>query len=953
MVLRTDPNAEPIMAITVAGGGDLYQLRELADQVFRRRLEQIDGVAQAAVMGGDEREIRVEIDPRLLEGYGLTLQDISQAIARSNAAAAGGSIRRDRSRVSLRALGEFQAVNEIGDVFVTQRTTGAGGGPATGGGFGSAGNMLRLRDIATIEDGFRERQAEAFYNGSPAIGLLVFKESGSNTVRVAEQVEVVLDELREQYPDVEVDIAMSQAGFIADSISNVISSLVCGGLLAFLVLFLFLRDARYPVAIALAIPISVIGTFALLHAVGVTLNIMSLGGLALGVGMLVDNSIVVLENTFRHREKGLAAAAAAAIGAEEVQGAITASTLTTIAVFVPIVYIEGVAGQLFGAVSYAVGFSLIMSLIVAVTILPMLAARWAGGEGPGERGWVRRIVGWVFRPAAIAVQAIFNPLLNAFERWFERFGNWYDRLLARALDRRAVVVVAAILVVALGTFIGLTLERAVLPNVDQGAFVVRIDLPQGTALEATTALAQRIESVLLADEGVDVVFSRVGRQGALAGITSDDFGLNTALLDVRLAAGARTSEVLERVQARLADVPPSVLSFETGTVTSLGRLLGGGESDLAVYVRGEDIETNLAYADSLSARLASRPELRNVRLGTEIGQPEIRVLVDRDRAASVGVRAEAVVNAISTYMGGQIATDFVAFDRKIPVVVQLPEEYRRSLQTLDLLSVNGVPLRDLVTTSEVVTPTEVKRFSQNRVVPVYADAATRGLDRPVAAVQATLDEFPPPPGASIEIGGENEELRRSFRSLAFAFGLALVLVYMIMAAQFESFIHPFTILLSVPLALAGALAALKITGGGLNSMSLIGVVVLVGVVVNNAILLVDFINQRRRRGVPLREAILESGRARLRPIVMTTVTTVLGLLPMALGIGRGADLRAPLAIAVIGGLICSTALTLVIVPVAYDLIDAGAQRVRRLLRLSDPEFGSVQLPMTAGEPVPV
>ncbi|HEU0016560.1 MAG TPA: efflux RND transporter permease subunit, partial [Longimicrobium sp.] len=446
VVLRTDPRSEPILALSVAGGRDLPGLKELAESVFRRRLEQIDGVAQAAVAGGVEREIHVEVDPERLESFGLTVQDVAAALKDANAAAPGGTIRRGRYRYSLRTLGEFQDVAEIGQVPL--RRTGTAAGAAGGAAQDSARGQVLLSDVAAVDDGFRERESIARYNGREAVGLMVFKNADANTVRVARQVEGVLAQLRREYPGVQLQVAMSQAGFISDALANIVREVLLGGILAFLVLFLFLREARYPVAIALAIPISVITTFALLHATGVSLNIMSLGGLALGVGMLMDNSIVVLENIFRHRELGLRARLAAAVGAEEVQRAITASTLTTIAVFGPIVYVEGVAGELLGALALAVAFSLLASILVAITLLPVLAARWEGepGRGDAPRGRVGRFLA---------------PLLDRFDRGFARFAALYERTLRAGMRRRGRTMGIAFALLAVGVLVGLSLERGV------------------------------------------------------------------------------------------------------------------------------------------------------------------------------------------------------------------------------------------------------------------------------------------------------------------------------------------------------------------------------------------------------------------------------------------------------------------------------------------------------------
>ncbi|MFQ5536865.1 MAG: efflux RND transporter permease subunit [Gemmatimonadota bacterium] len=953
-ILRVDPESEPILIVSVAGGDDLWQTKELAETVFRRRLEQLDGVAQAAVSGGLDREIQVEVEPGLLDAYGLTIAEVARALDRANVSAPGGTILQGRYRYPLRTLGEFTSVDEIADVVVARRIPGSGGGV----GGGTPGfQVVRLKDVGRVIDGFAERQSIARFQGTESVGILVFKEAGANTVRVARRVDATLDELRSEYPAVKMDVASSQADFIADSIANVVQALILGGILAFLVLFLFLRDPRYPVAIALAIPISVVGTFSLMDAFHVSLNIMSLGGLALGVGMLVDNSIVVLENIFRHREElGRGPAEAAAGGAEEVQAAITASTLTTISVFLPIIYVEGVAGALFRDLSLAVAFSLLMSLLVALTLLPSLAASFGGraaspvvagdanrARRPGFWGgiawWARRTAGvplavaaWMARALRTGVRSLarwtsgilarsVGPFLAAFDRRFTAFAAWYHAVLERALNRPGRILggSAAALAVALG--VGAFLPMDLLPHVDQGAFQVRLTLPEGTALDATADAARRVEEASLADPGVEAVFSTIGRDVRAYAEGEEATGLHTAVFQIRVAPHTSTDAVAERMRRLAESFPAGVLTVETGRATALGTMLGGGEADIAVRVRSEDLDAGFATAEAVRKRLASVPAVGNVRLGTERGQPQIHIEIDRAKAAAYGVEPRAVAEAVDRAMRGDRATEFVDFDRKIGVVVRYPGDLRYSLSTLDDLRVEGVPVRELVRVREALGPAEVHREAQARVIPVYADVVEGGLNAAIEAVSQALSSLRPARSVRLEVGGENEEMRRSFRDLAFAFGLALLIVYMILAAQFESFVHPFTILMSVPLALVGVVLALLLTGGGLNTMSLIGVVILVGIVVNDAIVKVDFINRARADGLPVRAAILEAGRVRLRPIIMTTVTTVLGLLPMALGVGRGADLRAPMAVAVIGGLTLATALTLIVVPVVYQTVE--------------------------------
>lgn len=1004
VVLRTDPRSEPILSISVSGPTDLRALKDLSEQVFKRRLEQLDGVAHAAVTGGLEREIQVDVDPRLMESYGITIEQIAQALAAANAAGAGGgTIKQGRYRYSLRTIGEFRDVDEIGDVVLRLNgSTGSAGSSGSGGaassdrgatGSGTAAGSrastpapatILLRDIATITDGIHERESIARYGstsgaiadseagvdsvptatasaeGSDAVGLLIFKNAGDNTVEVAESVEATLEELRGEYPEVRMDVAMNQAGFISAAISNVQQSLVMGGLLAFLVLFLFLREPRYPIAIAIAIPISVVGSFALLDAAGITLNIMTLGGLALGVGMLVDNSIIVLENIFRHREEGVGAVIAAVRGTEEVNGAITASTLTTIAVFAPIVYIEGVAGELLGSLSLAVAFSLLASLVVAVVLVPVLAAQW----GVGEEGDVKesRLRLRLSGASGTRLRRLAAQPFERFDRAFTRFATFYHRLLEWSLDHRARVVATALLLLASCLAVAVVLPRSVLPDVDEGGFRLRLEMDQGTPIERTDAAARRLEEILLADEGVEAVLSQVGMAGAFAGIDVEDAGLHTGAFEVRLKDDASTDAVTRRIRGeldRIAMTEPDVIpggsvTIESSGATAFGRIIGGSEADLAVRVQADDLDLALDYARSVEERLRSVESLTNVRVGMIVGQPEILVEIDREKAASFGIEPVRIASTIEAAMRGTEATRFADFDRRVPVLVRLPEEDRYSLETLDALDIDGVPVRQLVTLHRGLGPSEVHRIDQTRLVPVFADVASGGLGKALDRTEAALADLELPPGVRTEIGGENEEMRRSFRDLFFAFGLSILLVYMILAAQFESIIHPFTILLAVPLSLIGAIWALALAGVGINTISLIGIVILVGIVDNDAIIKVDMINQLRRQGMPVREAILEAGRTRLRPIIMTTVTTVVGMLPMAFGIGSGADLQAPMAIAIVGGLSVATMLTLVVIPVAYDLIEdvqqwISGRRAGRAVAVALPAAGvAVREKKTAG-----
>jgi HAE1 family hydrophobic/amphiphilic exporter-1 len=900
-ILSTDPGAEPILiaGVTAAVPADdgpsargpapaMREIERLAETVFRRRLEQLGGVGRVMVVGGAEREIRIEVDPALIEARGLTVEDVAAVLETANASAPGGTIRRGRHRYALRALGELASLEDVERVVVAR---------------GEGGATVRVADVAMVADTVRERDAAVYLNGRPAIGLMIYKESGANTVSAARQVESTFAELERRHRGIELATVTSQAGFITAAIGNVLWALVLGGLCAGLILFPFLGDPRWPGVLALAIPISSLGAFILLHCSGVSLDVMSLGGLALGVGMLVDGSIVVLENVFRHREEGVPAELAAVRGAEEVQGPIVASTLTTIAVFGPIVFVDGLAGALFGELALAVAFSLLASLGVALTVLPALAARL------GARDTVSAGSGLVGR----------RPTL--FERGFAEVAFAYERLLCRTLDRphRVLAWTGAALMAAIA--IALFLPRDVLPEVDQRSFTARLALDPGTPLERTEALALDLDRWLRRQPEVGAVQVRVGRASATEVGRLGGGGPDTAVLDVRLKGrGSSTGSVMERLREAFDHLPPGWLRLEAGRATELGTVLGTADADLAVEIRGSDLEALRRGAREVAGRLARLSLLADVGFEVEAGHPEIRIALDRDAVARHGLEVQTVVAALIDRTRGRIATRFVDFDRRVPVVVRVGEQERSDLDRILAGSVEGVPLGLLLEVERTTGPIAIRREAQERIARVTADMVAGDLAGAIGAVREAVEGVDLPEGVRLQVGGGSTELRRSFREMGLAFLLALFLIYMILAAQFDSLVLPLVVLLAVPLALIGAILLLALTGNGLDAMSLIGIVVLTGIAVNNAIVMLDFILRVQAGGMSLRSAIEEAGRARLRPILMTSSTTILGLLPMALGLGSGAELRAPLAVAAIGGMVTSTTLVLLVVPVCYQWI---------------------------------
>lgn len=957
-ILRLDPRSRPVMQLAVTGG-DLVQLKEFSRDVIKRRLEQIKGVALASVTGGFEREILVDVDNRKLDLNDLSIEQVASALDRANHNLPGGTIRKGRYRYALRTLGEFQKVHDLNDVVVAQHPN---------------GTVVLLRDIASVADGFKERNSITHFNGAEAIGLLITKEAGANSVEVSRNVRRVLGSLKKEFPRVTISVAFDQAGFISESIANVIQAVVVGGMLSFMVLFFFLHDFRNPIAIATVIPISILAAFALMFFSGISLNMISLSGLALGVGMLVDNSIVVLENIFRNRQLGMDWKKAAILGTQEVAMPVTASTLTTISVFFPIIYVKGVTGQLFLDQSLTVTFSLLASLLVSLTLLPMFASRYSKAtetnmpgksvQAQGSRlydylfqqkdsaasrlfynlgvpfrfvgrvflkvtnflwNWAKALFGFWWQSIVKVFSRIFHPAFNAFDRVYDVFAQKYERLLAWSLVNPAKVISATIVIFTACFLLGLTLDREFMPHVEQREFSLKVELPPGSSLEATNQVVSKIEKILTGNPEISSVFSQIGMTGSQSFILNDDADLNRATLQIRLRdrQSKKTDAVISDLRKSLNAVNGVTLTFETGG-NILSQFLSASESDIDIYVSGSDVEQLQRLLLTVQERIEKVKGLTDIHTSFEGGRPEIRVLIDREAVGRYGLSARQVARFVQNYMRGAISTQYKEFDRKIDILVRPSLEARDELT--DLLDANiksgamAVPIRRLVRIKRTLGPLEIRRQDQVRQVVLYANVQGRPFSEVVREIEQRIAAIEKPGNAQIELGGQRQEMQRSFRSLTFAFMLAAALVYMILAAQFESLVHPFIITFAVPLALIGAVLALFVTGLSVNVMSVIGIVVLIGIVVNDAIVKVDFINQERKRGIALKPAIMEAGRKRLRPILMTTVTTVLGLFPMALGFGGGAALRRPLAVVVIGGLLSATFLTLIVVPVIYALL---------------------------------
>ncbi|MDX1998341.1 MAG: efflux RND transporter permease subunit [Thermoanaerobaculia bacterium] len=924
VLLRFDPANDPIVRLYLKGS-DLYLLRYLAEEVVKKDLESTDGVAAIKVNGGFEEEIQVEVDQGKLALLGLSIGEIGDRLARENINQAGGSLYEEEARYLVRSKNEFENIEDILRTNLITRD----------------GRSIRLSDVARVERGAKRREVVTRFDDQEAVELALYKEGDANTVGVAEAVQRRLEVVRKDLPaGVELVVGSDQSEFIRSSIDEVLENAWQGSLIALVVLLLFLKNVRSTLVIGLSIPLTVIATFVLMHLTGTSLNIMSLGGLALGIGMITDACIVVLEAIYKHREAGESPFEAARKGTKEVGMAVVASTLTAIAVFLPVVFLEGIAAQLFRDQALTVSFAQIASLVVALTIIPLLAAlllvnisAGAAVQAVGAGLVNRSVVGVVrwFRGGFAALGRmgawLGRPLARPFDAGLAGLNRAYPHLLGWALDHRALVLGAAAGLLAAALALVPSLGVDLVPVFNQGTFAFRVELPAGTPLESTDSFLAEAQEVLRGDSRVASHSAIAGGAGLALARTGAE-GENVGRLEVRMARGTTSADeaaVADLLRERLNRVPEATYKFERPSVFSF-------RTPVEVEVYGDNLEEIQQVGDQLHDRMAALPGLVDVRNSAELGNPEVQVSFRRDQLVLLGLDLEQVGATVRNKIQGEVATRFTENEREIDIVVRSlggrGEVSVEDVGNLILGERQGIPIR-LRSVADVTVargPSEIRRIGQKRTAVVAANLAGRSMGEVEQDLQPILSGLSLPLGTTVTLGGQYEELKRSFRSLLLALGLAVFLVYLVMASQFESLLHPFVILFTLPFGAIGVIFSLALTGTTLNAVALIGAVILAGIVVNNAIVLIDAVNQlRRENGLGRREALIQAGLDRMRPILMTTVTTVAGLVPMALGLGEGAELRAPLATTVIGGLTVGTLLTLVVIPVVYTLFDRGRE----------------------------
>ncbi len=893
LLRKFDLASFPVLILGASSDLDPVTTRRIIEEQVKYRIERVPGVASLDIWGGQEREIQVDLDLDRVRAYGLPLNPLIARLRAANIDRPAGSLRQGNLDLRVRVPGSYRSLDELAETVVLEREN----------------NPVLLRDVATVRDDIEKATRIVRVNGKPGVRLSISKQSGTNTVDVAQAALVEIERINRDIPQIEILPIIDSSEYIQSSIRNVGSAALWGGALAVLVLLFFLRDARSTAVIAVSIPVSIVATFVMIYFGDFTLNLMTLGGLALGIGMLVDNAIVVLENVSRRRGDGLPPLEAATDGAAEVTSAIVASTLTTMVVFLPLIFMRGMAGVMFKQFSFVVAFSLLCSLVTAMTLVPMLASRLLGarasvpdGAGVGDR---------VFRWSAAR---------------FEETELAYKRLLHAALNHRALVILSAALVLGGSGWLATRVGSELMPMADEGEIRVYGEMEVGAALDVMDRTFRTMAEVIRREtpEIESMVSSMGGGGWRASGGHTGQFRISLVPQEER----TRSSEaVANHLRAKLSRIPGVSIRTRAGQGFFLLRMGSGDGDRVSIEIRGHDFATGAALAEQVRQVVETVDGVTDARVSRDPGAPERRILIDRRKAADLGLTVRDVAEVLEIVLGGVSAGEYREGGDEVPIRVQARRAERLPLEELlDLTVANrlGEPvvLRNLVDVASATGPVEIDRKNQERVIDVQANITGRDLGSVVADIRERLRAVAVPRGFDIVFGGDYEEQQESFRELLISLGLAIILVYMVMACQFESLRDPFVVMFSVPLAAIGVIAMLFLTETTFNIQSFIGCIMLAGIVVNNAILLVDHTNLLRRRDrLPLREAVEEAGRRRLRPILMTALTTILGLVPLALGFGDGGEAQAPMARAVIGGLLSATLITLVVVPVVYTLFE--------------------------------
>ena len=884
MVVKMDINAMPISLGVRAENLDLNSLHEMLEDNVVSRLERIEGVASVDLSGGITREIRVTIDPAKLAGYGLTTSTISGMLAAENMNLPSGSLSQGNTSVSIRTIGEFKTLQEIQNLPIPTST----------------GAIVHLSDVARVEEVEADRKGFSYINGDRGIMISVDKQSTANLVKVSNELKEEIAELQEDYPELEIFMLTDTAEYIEMSLANITETAFLAAVIAFFVLFLFLKNAVTAGIIAVSIPTSIMATFAMMYMTGINMNMISMGGVAIGIGMLVDNSVVVLDSIYGYYERGYTPAESAEYGAREVSMAITASTLTTVAVFVPLMMAGGTTGAMMSNLSLTIVYALVASVVVALTFVPMACALLMKRE--------TKTIHWK--------NIKFLAFLDHWEAAIDMLARKYEVVLKWALSHRKKTIITVVVAFVLSLGCIPLAGTDFMATMDQGTANVTVELPNGTELDTTEELTLEVLYRLQNIPEVETIFASVGTSQMSAGTNSSSITVNLVEKDDR---DRSTDEVCEEIEGLLSDIAGAEITV-TASSSAMGSM--GGSADVTMNIYGYDNQTLIGVEKDLVAYLEEVPGLSNVEGSTGETVPSAMLTIDRGKASQYGITTAAVAGALSTAISGSTATEYKVDGTEIDVVLRYDTEqinYLTDLNNLTVTSAMGtqVPLSSIATLSMGETSTMITRENQKNYITINCDAEGLSGGEAQKLVEEAMEGFELPEGCSYEFGGMTEMMMETFSKLLLAMVVAVLLVYMIMASQFESLRYPFIVMFSMPLAITGAIFGLLITGNTITMPAMMGFVMLVGMVVNNGIVLVDYTNQLMERGMSCYDALTSAGPRRLRPILMTTLTTILGMVPMAVATSEGSEMMQALAIGVIFGLTLSTVVTLVFIPVLY------------------------------------
>lgn len=895
VVQRLDPASSPIFTVSVSGNRSEKEITTFAKNVIKKRLENVSGVGRVDLIGGAEREINIQVDAARLQAYNLSIQDVIQSIAAANMEIPAGNLIQGQRQLLLRTMGKFASVEEFNAVVVAS----------------PAGKTVHLSDVARVVDGVEERTSLSRVNGRTAAVLSILRQSGSNTVRVAQAIKKQIVQIQSELPpDVQVSVVRDNSRFIEDSVRDVIFDILYGGLLAVVVVYLFLANIRSTIISAIALPTSIIASFIIMYALNFTLNIISLLALSLAVGLLIDDAIVVIENIYRHMQNGATPIEAAKVATSEIGLAVMATTFTIVAVFIPVAFMPGIIGRFFYQFGITVSASVLVSLFVAFTLTPMLSSRW-------------------LKESDEELTSEGNPLrrgLYYFNHFFEILSKKYQKAIAWALRHRKTVVFGSIAIFMASFYIIRFLGTSFFPTSDQGEFTITVNAAPGSSLEQSGRICSEIERILQQRPEVTLMLTTIG-----AGTDPVTKGSVFTKLVKKQERAKGVEQIMNELRSDLQKIPGANIGFQIVSGA------GSTQKPLIMSVRGDDMTTLKKLSDQVETIVRNTPGAVDVENSLETSKPEIRIRIDREKASDLGVTVAQVAATSRALVDGAVATQYQEGDEQYDVRVRLDQQDRTSLENVGDLFIKSnkdvganqkllVPLRYIADIHQGAGPSKINRFDRQREIRIDANLSKRMLGEVLGDIQKATRAMDFPAGYSAGVVGQGQMQAESFGNIFLALALAIIFVYIVLAAQFESFAYPFAIMLALPMSLIGAVLALLVFKSSLSMMSMIGIIMLMGLVTKNGILLVDYANVLRDRGAPRSEALIQAGATRLRPILMTTFAMIFGMIPVAFALGEGSEMRSPMGQAVIGGLITSTLLTLFVVPVVYSIIDDLAGR---------------------------